>query len=92
MSWLSLKSRPSDLFYVIWLLSHFYIATFIDMQPLYPSWLLDLFPSFLTGLAETYLASTRDPLVGSLQGGKGVGVGRINEYTWFWAFAVGLEG
>lgn len=89
MSWASLKSRPSDLFYVLWLASHFYIAVFIDMQPLYPTWVTDLFPEFLTGLAESYLASTNDPLVGSLQRGW---KGRVNEYTWFWSFAVGLEG
>lgn len=89
MSLASLRARPLSAFYILWLFSHFYIATFIDMQPLYPTWVTDLFPSFLTQLPETYLSMTRDPLVGSLQRGW---KGRVNEYTWFWAMAVGLEG
>lgn len=87
--WNSLKSRPLDFFYFFFLLAHFYTAVFIDMQPFYPSWLLQFFPKVLLDMPDTWLALSNDPLARSLQAGH---KGRFNEFTWFWSFAVFLEG
>lgn len=86
--WSSLKTSPLELFYFAWLVSHAYVATFIDCQVFYPPWVLQFFPKFLLDLPGTWDAMSGDPLVRSL---KPDYKGRVNEFTWFWALTVGLE-
>ena len=86
--WASLKSSPLELFYFVWLVAHAYVALFIDCQVFYPSWLLAFFPKFLLDLPPKWDAISGDPLARSLRPDW---KGRVNEFTWFWALAVGLE-
>jgi hypothetical protein len=86
--WNSLKSSPRELFYFVWLVAHAYVALFIDCQVFYPPWLLACFPKFLLDMPTKWDAISGDPLVMSL---RPEWRGRVNEFTWFWALAVGLE-
>jgi hypothetical protein len=87
-----LLSRPLDAFYFTFLVTHFSISILIDMQPFYPTSILAYFPKSLLDAPVDWLAQSGDFLVASLDQ-KGFDFkGRPNEFLWFWALCVGLEG
>ncbi|KAJ7491916.1 transmembrane protein 6/97 [Mycena latifolia] len=72
-----LTSRPLDLVYFTFFVTHIFASLCIDFQPLYPP---ALTPSFLTQFAEWYLRTSNDPL---LKGAFGRGDDPI---VWFKSF------
>jgi hypothetical protein len=87
--WVSLQDRPLEAIYFACLLLHFLVLAGVCVQPLYPDWLVSLFPQFLRDIPENWIALSGDPFRRSLIPGW---KGRVNEFTWFWANTVWLEG
>lgn len=81
--------RPLDAFYFTFVVFHLTIALLIDLQAFYPPGLLAFFPKALLDAPVDYLKMSGDPLVKSLAKDY---TGRPDEYAWFWALSVGLEG
>ncbi|KAF8329486.1 transmembrane protein 6/97 [Cantharellus anzutake] len=72
------------LFYAVFMLTHFLIIIFIDMQPFYPK---EVVPPWLGQLPKDYIALSQDPLV--------IGVHspvKNLHYVWFESMAVWIEG
>lgn len=86
---MSLQDRPLEAIYFVWLLLHIFALAGVCMQPFYPEWLVSHFPKFLRDFPETWIALSGDPFRRSLIPGW---KGRVNEFTWFWANTVWLEG
>ncbi|EIM23638.1 hypothetical protein E3Q22_01949 [Wallemia mellicola] len=59
-----LKNRPLDIFYALYLIVHLPATLFIDMQSLYPEWLI---PDALKNVLHFWISLTNDPI---LQGGS----------------------
>ncbi|KAJ7117711.1 transmembrane protein 6/97 [Mycena epipterygia] len=72
-----LTSRPLDLIYFSFFVTHIFASLCIDFQPLYPPALV---PSFLRQFAEWYLRTSNDPL---LKGAFGHG---DDPLIWFKSF------
>ncbi|KAJ7696423.1 transmembrane protein 6/97 [Mycena rosella] len=72
-----LTSRPLDLIYFGFFMSHIFASLCIDFQPLYPPALV---PGFLRQFVEWYLRTSNDPL---LKGAFGRG---DNPLVWFKSF------
>lgn len=64
---ISLSSRPRDLIYVIFFLIHIPATILLDLQAVYPTWLVAS-DSPLRKLADMYIDFTGDPTVGSVGG------------------------
>ncbi|KAF5355274.1 hypothetical protein D9758_006060 [Tetrapyrgos nigripes] len=73
-----LSSRPLDLVYFIFFLTHIPASLLLDFQAIYPASLL---PSQLSQLQKWYLEFSGDPLIGGMTGGKG-----NDELVWFATF------
>ncbi|KAJ7176636.1 transmembrane protein 6/97 [Mycena filopes] len=61
----SLTSRPLDLVYFCFFVSHIFASLCIDFQPLYPRALV---PGFLRQFAEWYIRTSNDPLLKGMFG------------------------
>ncbi|KIM90546.1 hypothetical protein PILCRDRAFT_812299 [Piloderma croceum F 1598] len=61
----SLTSRPLDLLYFTFFLSHIPASLLLDFQALYPSSLL---PGFISSLPRLYFQMSNDPLIGGAMG------------------------
>lgn len=76
-----LSQRPLDMFYVCFFLMHIPATLLLDLQAVYPSWLL---PGWMRTLGQWYMQFTADPVVGSVNGYFGEEVQR--SFTWLRLF------
>lgn len=72
------------LLYAIFMLTHFLIIIFVDMQPFYPRWLV---PQWLAGVPEYYITMSQDPLVINAHAPV-----KNLHYVWFSSMAIWIEG
>jgi hypothetical protein len=63
----SLMSRPADLVYFIFFVTHIPPTLLLDLQAVYPQWLVPM-DSPLRSLATYYVSMTNDPVVGGVGG------------------------
>ncbi|KAH6916062.1 hypothetical protein BKA70DRAFT_1092793 [Coprinopsis sp. MPI-PUGE-AT-0042] len=63
----SLFSRPADLVYFIFFLTHIPATLLLDLQAVYPEWLVPK-DSPLRSLAAYYVSMTNDPVIGGVAG------------------------
>lgn len=89
--WGPLRTRPLEMFYVLWLVFHLVLAIGIDMRPFYPKWLLALFPEYILDIPNDWVARSGDPFLASLLPEWRGRLGRVNEFTWVWANVAVLE-
>ncbi|KAF9070014.1 transmembrane protein 6/97 [Rhodocollybia butyracea] len=79
MARISLTSRPLDLVYFCFFLTHIPASLVLDFQMLYPA---SYIPSFLPKLQNLYIEFSGDPLI------AGAARGDLNgELVWLWCFA-----
>ncbi|GJE90316.1 DUF2781 domain-containing protein [Phanerochaete sordida] len=76
-----LTERPLDLIYFCFFVIHIPATLLIDVQALYPAWLV---PRFISVLPELYVGFSRDPLIGGVMGL----LGSSENYNWFKTFLV----
>jgi len=74
-----LTSRPLDLVYVIFFLSHIPASLLIDLQTIYPA---KLVPTAIQKLPEWYFQTSNDILIGSMMGY----LGNNDHLIWFKSF------
>ncbi|KAF8630459.1 hypothetical protein AX15_002908 [Amanita polypyramis BW_CC] len=79
-----LTSRPLDLIYFCFFLIHIPATLLLDIQHLYPVWLV---PPFIQALPRYYLQMSNDPLVGGVSGFLGINTEHL---IWFKCF-IALE-
>ncbi|KAG2056720.1 hypothetical protein BDR06DRAFT_909137 [Suillus hirtellus] len=74
-----ITSRPLDLVYFVFFLVHIPATLLIDLQALYPPWLI---PYFIRALPRLYIQMSNDPLIGSVLGL----LGDSKPFVWFKTF------
>jgi len=74
-----LTSRPLDLIYVIFFVSHIPASFLIDLQAVYPSHIV---PAAVKRLPELYFQTSNDPLIGGVMGY----LGNNEHLVWFKSF------
>ncbi|KAG2088013.1 transmembrane protein 6/97 [Suillus discolor] len=74
-----ITSRPLDLVYFVFFLVHIPATLLIDLQALYPPWLI---PYFIRALPRLYIQMSNDPLIGSVLGM----LGDSKPFVWFKTF------
>ncbi|KDQ51011.1 hypothetical protein JAAARDRAFT_185480 [Jaapia argillacea MUCL 33604] len=74
MARIPLTSRPMDMVYFLFFLSHIPASLLMDLQVFYPSW----FPSFIRTIPAWYINYSGDPLVAGFMGLSG------KSESWIW--------
>jgi hypothetical protein len=74
-----LTSRPLDLVYVVFFLSHIPASFLLDLQSIYPSHFV---PAILKKAPELYFQMSNDPLIGGIMGY----LGNKDHLVWFKSF------